>query len=115
MTDLRPSFRRRLLWPHGALVLLVLVIRALPSFTRPASTSDDCERVSRTDHPAMERCLAVRPDDVELMIDLADGYQRNGDRNRAEALYRRALTIDPEDGEVRRRLDALQPTRTGGA
>lgn len=105
---------RRFLWPYGALLLFVFVVRALPVMTRLEGASDDCEHVSRTDAAAMERCLAVRADDVELMIDLAASYQKIGDRDRAESLYRRALTVDPDDGEVRRRLEALPARRTGG-
>jgi Tetratricopeptide repeat len=115
VTDSRATVARRVMWPYGALGLFLLVVRIAPSYTRPASPADDCERVSQADSGVIERCLAVRPEDIELMIDLADRYQRSGDRDRAEALYRRALTVDPEDGEVRRRLDALPPPHAGGA
>jgi cytochrome c-type biogenesis protein CcmH/NrfG len=97
---------KRLAWPYGLLVVFIVVIRTLPALTRPAAAPDDCERVPRTDAAAMERCLTLRPDDVELMVDLADGYRRAGDRERATALYRRALAVDPDDGDVRRRLGA---------
>jgi hypothetical protein len=93
-------------WPYGLLVAFVVVIRVLPVVTRPRAAADDCERVSRTDASAMERCLVLRPDDVELMVDLADGYRKGGDPARATALYRRALAVDPDDGDVRRRLAA---------
>lgn len=92
--------------PTSAILLLgsLALIRVLPTVTRPASAADDCERVSRVDAPALERCLAVRPDDVELMIDLADLQAKAGNRDAAVELYRRALTVDPEDGELRRRI-----------
>ena len=114
MTDASSAGVRRRWWHGGSLVLFIVVVRFLPALTSPAAASDDCERVRRSDAAGMERCLALRPDDVELMIDLADGYRQAGDRDRAEDLYRRALAVDPGDGELRRRLDALPPRRAGG-
>lgn len=84
------------------------VIRLLPALARPAVPTNDCESVSRTDASALERCLAVRPDDVELMLDLAGLREQAGDRPAAMALYRRALMVDPDDGEVRRKLGGDQ-------
>lgn len=97
---------KRLVWPYVLLVVFIVVIRTLPALTRPAVAPDDCERVPRTDAVAMERCLTLRPDDVELMVDLADGYRKAGDHEHATALYRRALAVDPDDSDVRRRLGA---------
>ena len=105
---------RRVVWPHGALLLFVLVIRLLPGIARPASLPDDCERVARTDAAALERCIALKPDDVELMMDAAAVYEKTGRADRAEALYRRAMTVDPDDGEVRRRLSMLTTARRAG-
>ena len=42
------------------------------------------------------------------MLDLAASYITAGDRGRAEALYTRALAIDPQDADVRVRLQALR-------
>ena len=103
-----PPGVRRFLWPYGFLLVFVLVVRVLPAITRPAGAADNCERVSRTDPAAMERCAAIHPEDAELLIDLGDWYRNAGDRSRARSLYREALTIDPTDGEVRRRIDALR-------
>lgn len=94
--------------PLGLLLLFGLVIRGLPPLVRPASPPDDCERVAPADAPALRRCLALRPDDIELMIDLAAVYERAGQRDRAGALYARALAIDPSDAEVRLKLRAIQ-------
>ena len=54
--------------------------------------------------PALERCLELRPDDVELMADLGAAYEQAGQWDRAESVYRRALAIDAEDGDIRVRL-----------
>ena len=99
---------RRLPWPYGFLLLFVFIVRVLPAITRPVGADDNCERVSRTDPAAMERCAAIHPEDAELLIDLGDWYREAGDRSRARSLYREALKIDPADGEVRRRMDALR-------
>jgi tetratricopeptide (TPR) repeat protein len=55
----------------------------------------------------LERCLAVQPDDVETMKDLGLMYESATKWDRAEAVYRRALAIDPEDGDTRVRLGGL--------
>jgi hypothetical protein len=94
--------------PLGLLLLFVLVIRALPAVSRPPSPSDDCDRVSVSDVSAMERCLAIRTDDVELMLDLGEAYERSGQRDRADAIYARALAVDPRDADVRARREALR-------
>ena len=41
------------------------------------------------------------------MADLGAAYERVSQSNRAEELYRRALTLDPEDGDMRVRLAEL--------
>jgi hypothetical protein len=99
---------RRFLWPYGFLLAFVLVVRVLPAVTRPIGAEDNCEHISRSDRAAMERCAAIHPEDAELLIDLGDQYRKAGDRSRAQSLYSAALKIDPADGEVRRRLDALR-------
>jgi Flp pilus assembly protein TadD len=64
----------------------------------------DCDHFAAEDTPALERCLVLRPDDVELMTDLGDAYEAAAQWDRAQAMYRRALTFDPEDGDLRVRL-----------
>ena len=107
-------------WPFVLLLAFLLLIRVLPAATRPAAPDSDCgPRPARTStHSAsvdvMERCLALRPDDVELMIDLATAYEVSNRLDSAEALYRRALAVDPVDGDLRRRLDAVATKRGSG-
>ena len=102
--------------PLILLVTLAVLIRVLPPLTRPAAPPDDCAaRASGPDISSMERCLALRASDVELMLDLAGAYEGAGQSDRAEALYRRALAIDPDDGELQRRLARLTSGGRGGA
>ena len=41
------------------------------------------------------------------MTDLGGAYEEAAQWDRAEAVYRRALSIDPEDGDVRVRLGVV--------
>jgi len=55
----------------------------------------------------LERCATAVPNDVELIADLARGYESAGRTTDAEAAYQRALAIDPEYADVHARLAAL--------
>jgi Flp pilus assembly protein TadD len=41
------------------------------------------------------------------MAELGGAYEQAGQSDRAEAMYRRALAVDPEDGDIRIRLGQL--------
>jgi cytochrome c-type biogenesis protein CcmH/NrfG len=99
----------RLLRPVGLLALFALAIRGLPERTRQTVPVADCETTARDRSQVgrLERCLAQHPDDVELMSDLGDAYDDAGKRDRAESVYRRALDIDPDDGDVHVRLGGV--------
>ena len=71
---------------------------------RPAEAAIDCDHVAVHDVLALERCLELRSDDVELMADVGAAYEQAGQSDRAESVYRRALAIDAEDGDIRVRL-----------
>lgn len=105
---------RRLAAPLALLLLFIVVIRVWPALVRPALPPDDCERVESADMPALERCVALRPGDIELMLDLAGAYERARQPDRAAGIYARALSIDPYDAEVRTRLEALRRTPPSG-
>lgn len=96
----------RLLQPLGLLLLFVLAIRGLPDRARPATPAIECDPVppgaGHTER--LEQCLELRPDDVELMMDLGRAYEDALQWDRAEALYRRALEVDPDDGDAHVRL-----------
>lgn len=55
----------------------------------------------------LERCTALDAGDVELMADLGLQYEAVGRFSSAEAVYRRALSIDPLYADLRLRLGRL--------
>jgi len=91
-------------------LLLALGVSARGGF-RPSRSSDtfatSCELNPPREAAALERCLALQPRDVELMLDLGAIYEADARIDRAEALYRQALTVDPKDGDVHVRLGRL--------
>jgi tetratricopeptide (TPR) repeat protein len=100
----------RAMRPFALLALYALVIRGLPERMQPAVPSDDCaigESRDRGQIGRLERCLATYSDDVELMTELGASYEAAGQGDRAEAIYRRSLAIDPDDGDVHLRLGEL--------
>ncbi len=64
----------------------------------------DCDR---PDAISLEACVAHDPTNVALLTDLAAGYESSGRIDLAEGAYRRALTIDPKDGDLHVRLGEL--------
>jgi Flp pilus assembly protein TadD len=91
----------------AALALLAVffaLVRPIGEWSRPAEPALDCDQIAAGDAAALERCIDLRPGDVELLVDLGSAYEGAGQWDRAESVYRRALTIDPEDGDVHIRL-----------
>ena len=79
--------------------------KAGTSIGSAADSVDQCdEQAARLDVSALERCLLVQPDDVELMLDLGAAYESGGRWADAERVYLRATRVDPRDGEAHRRL-----------
>lgn len=95
---------RRILLPVLVLTLFAIALPIRSAIVGTRSTTVECLTLAA--HPprgaapdsraSYERCLVLEPDDVELMADLGGQLEASGDPVRAEALYRRALTI--EDG-----------------
>lgn len=60
--------------------------------------------------PALEvlrAAMEAHPEDLTLLVSAAGLYERMGIVYRARELYRKALLLDPDNSEVRLRLDAL--------
>lgn len=89
-------------------VLLAAFVVTARGGLRGAGRSDAsvsvCELTPPRDAPGLERCLALNPRDIELMLDLGSIYETQGLMDRAETLYRLALSIDPKDADVHVRL-----------
>jgi Tfp pilus assembly protein PilF len=51
--------------------------------------------------------MEAHPEDLTLLVSAAGLYERMGIVYRARELYRKALLLDPDNSEVRLRLDAL--------
>jgi Flp pilus assembly protein TadD len=58
------------------------------------------------DAATLEQCLELYPSDVELLTDLAEVHGA-ADPARAEATLRRAVALDPANGDLRLRLGRL--------
>lgn len=102
--------------PLLPLLVLALFGAVLPAALPGASGANDEQCVTLADAPShrpldtlplLERCSRLYADDAELAGDLAAAYEAAGDAARAEATYRRALTIDPGYAELRLRLGHL--------
>lgn len=106
-------------WPWARTSVLAAILVALglaaprgtPSPHPSDATLSRCELDPPREAPALEACLALLPRDVELMLDLGALYEAGGQVDKAEALYRQAIAIDPKDGDVRVRLARVRLTR----
>jgi tetratricopeptide (TPR) repeat protein len=117
--DLFGALNGRQLLPAIAL-LCVLWIGLPVRLLRPsnAPTTADCLTLSDTKPvgrpgivAALERCAAILPKDTEVMADLGAEYETAGSPELAEAVYQRALAIDPGYADLRLRLGRLMLQR----
>ena len=101
-------------WPAALFVLFLATFRNTggEAAREPAVS---CDETHATDAASLERCLDLDPRNVELMTDAADRHLAAGAADRAEALYRRALAIDADDGDVHLRLGELLLARGDAA
>jgi cytochrome c-type biogenesis protein CcmH/NrfG len=101
---------------HALLLLAIFftLIRPIGRWLRPAEHVLDCDQTAPRDAAGLERCTVLRPGDVELLVELGSVYESAAQWERAGSVYRRALSIDPEDGDVHVRL-ARVLLRTGDA
>jgi cytochrome c-type biogenesis protein CcmH/NrfG len=91
-------------WPVALLILFGAVFRGPASDARRSDTAADCETAPADNVSELERCVEGVPDDMEPMIALGAAYESAGRLRDAERLYRRALAVDPRDGDVHLRL-----------
>ena len=93
--------------PCLILLTAFLIVRTLGELATSSVSPLDCELIAAADMTAMERCLTVRPADIELMAELGRAYERADRWGRAESIYRQALEVDVDDGDMRVRLGQL--------
>jgi Flp pilus assembly protein TadD len=89
----------QIVWPLALLVLFLGTFRHTPQDASAAQAA------------------AVDPTDVAVLTDLGDAYLKDRRVDLAEQAYRRALAVDPRDGDVHVRLGELLLARgdRGGA
>lgn len=101
-------------WPVALLVVFLSTFRESAE-PRGRDDSIDCESPETLDTATLERCLTFDPRQAAAMTELGDRYALAQDAGRAEAMYRRVIAIDPQDGEVHLRLAKLLRARGDAA
>lgn len=99
------------IWPAALLVCFLASFRTTESESAPDPAALQCARPHASDIATLEQCLALDPQNVELMTDLGDQYVAQHAVDRAEEWYRRALAVDSRDGDVHLRLGELLLSR----
>ena len=100
----------RIAWPLALLLVFAGTFRRAPGGRGSSGGSGvSCApgRQGTATIADLESCVALDPIDVEAMLSLASTYEaahRGGD---AEAMYRRALTIEPHDARAHVALGRL--------
>jgi len=92
-------------WPIIVLIVGAAVFRVPPGPETPAATF--CASPFSETAQRIEECLTHDPSNVGLLTALAVTYEKTGRTDAAEAAYRRAIAVDPRDGELHRRLATL--------
>lgn len=103
------------LWPLAMLVVFLGTFRQTADEAMRDEQSLMCDEPHSSDLDTLERCLTLDPRDVELLTDIGGQYATLGATDRAETMYRRALAIDPHDGDVHLRLGELLLARGDAA
>jgi len=95
-------------WPILLLALFLGTFRRSAEHTSDDAASAVCDAGGLPrDAASLERCVALDPGDVGALNALGAAYETAGREDRAEDAYRRALAIDPRDGDVHVRLGRL--------
>ena len=91
-------------WPILLLAIFVGTFRRVSSLHDAGTGAKECEtlpdRPEAGEIPQYERCLALDPANAELLTDLGRAYELLARGDRAEAMYRRALVIDPHNSDL---------------
>ena len=97
----------------GVIALLVTFAAVLhrSSADRSNLAAARCEIDIPRQIAALDECLSLAPDNIEIMLDLGRALEAVGEWTRAEELYRRASEVDPRDAEVHLRLAHLLSRR----
>jgi len=103
------------LWPIGLLVLGAAVFVRTPAEGPLTTATQFCASPFDETVERLEGCLSRDPSNVGLLTALAVAHERDGRPDAAEAAYRRAVALDPRDGELHRRLAALLAARGDAA
>lgn len=93
-----------------AVLLTAFVVTArggLRGANRTDASTFECELTPPREADGLERCLALNPGDIELMLDLGSVYEAQGRADRAEAIYRLAVSVDPKDADLHVRLGVV--------
>lgn len=101
-----------------ALTLLAAFAAAFQQSSRDRSdvaAVTRCEIDMPDDEAALAECLVLAPDNIEVMLELAQLYEAAGQWDRAEAMYRRASEVDPRDAELHLRLGRAMARRGDAA
>jgi tetratricopeptide (TPR) repeat protein len=86
-------------WPVALLAVFGVAFGAERRPFLPGQAAE-CVVSETPDLTVLERCLAVQPDDIELMIGLGRRYAALQRWTDASRILKRALSIDPSDGDV---------------
>ena len=100
----------RAMWPLALLVLFLGTFRRTGHDSSSQHRAVECNESGRpatADTALLEHCVSVDPTDVARLADLGDTYASRGRGDLAEDAYRRALVVDPRDGDVHARLGEL--------
>jgi len=95
------------LWPAALLLVFLTTFRRTARDAAGGVVPRGCDDAARATLPVLEQCLALDARNVEVLTAIGDIERSAGAAGRAEALYRRALAVDPQDGHVRLHLAEL--------
>ena len=95
------------LWPAALLFVFLSTFRRTRTEASGEQSPGGCDEAHAVTVAALEQCLALDTRNVEVLTAIGDVHAQTGAPDRAEDMYRRALAIDPRDGEVHLRLGEL--------